>query len=115
MLVLIVLIFFARPIASRESVRDLLLLADVRGYATAPVLARDSDDRSAQFYAYDRVVYKPDGEVLTFDQISVDDARKRGGKFVVLIPLEHVDNFRNSPGIEVIGDNGRTAVLGWKP
>jgi len=114
-LVLIALIFFAGPIASRESARDLLLLADARGYAGAPVLARDSDDRSAQFYAYDRVLYKPDGEVLTFDQISVDGARKRGAKFVVLIPLEHVENFRNSPGIEVIGDNGRTAVLGWKP
>ena len=114
-LVLIALIFFARPIANRESVRDLLLLADARGYSTAPVLARDSDDRSAQFYAYDRVVYKPDGEVMTFDQISVDEARKRGGKFVVLISVEYVDNFRNSPGIEVIGDNGRTAVLGWQP
>ena len=113
--VLIALIFFARPIASRESARDLLMLADARGYAGAPVLARDSDDRSAQFYAYDRVVYKPDGEVLTFDQISVDEARKRGGKFVVLIPLEHVENFRNSRGIEVIGDNGRTAVFGWRP
>ena len=114
-LVLIALIFFAGPVANRESARDLLLLADARGYAGAPVLARDSDDRSAQFYAYDRVVYKPDGEVLTFDQISVDEARRRGGKFVVLIPLEHVENFRSSPGIEVIGDNGRTAILGWKP
>ena len=95
--------------------KDLLLLADARGYAGAPVLARDSDDRSAEFYAYDRVVYKPDGEVLTFDEISVDEARARGGKFVVLIPVEYVENFRGTAGIEIIGDNGRTAVLGWKP
>ena len=114
-LVVIALIFFARPIANRESVRDLLLLADQRGYAGAPVLARGSDDRSAEFYAYDRVVYDADGEPVTFDQVSLDEARARGGKFVVFIPLEHVENFRGSTGIEVIGDNGRTAVLGWKP
>lgn len=114
-LVLIALLFFARPIANRESAKDLLLLADARGYAGAPVLARDSDDRSAEFYAYDRVVYKPDGEVMTFDKMSIDEARARGGKFVVLIPIEYVEDFRGTPQIEIIGDNGRTAVLGWKP
>jgi 4-amino-4-deoxy-L-arabinose transferase-like glycosyltransferase len=113
--VLIVLQFFAAPYARRESVRDLLLLADARGYAGASVLAQRSDDRSAQFYAFDRVVYGANGEVVTFDEMSVDDARARGGKFVVLIPLEHVENFRGVPTIEVLGDNGRTAVLGWKP
>ena len=114
-LVLVALIFFARPIAQRESVRDLLLLADQRGYANVPVLARDSDDRSPQFYAYDRVVYKADGEVMTFDEISVDEARARGGKFLVFIPVEYVEHFRGKQGIEIIGDNGRTAMLGWKP
>ena len=114
-LVLIALLFFARPVANRESVKDLLVLADARGYAGAPVLARDSDDRSAQFYAYERVVYRPDGDVMTFDEMSVDEARARGGKFVVFIPIEYVENFRGTAGIEVIGDNGRTAVLGWKP
>jgi hypothetical protein len=34
---------------------------------------------------------------------------------VVLIPFEYVENFRGARGIEVIGDNGRTAILGWKP
>ena len=114
-LVFAALIFFAQPIAQRESVRDLLVLANGRGYANAPVLARDSDDRSAQFYAYGRVVYKADGEVMTFDEMSVDEARARGGKFLVLIPLEYADDFKGNPGIEVIGDNGRTAMLGWKP
>jgi 4-amino-4-deoxy-L-arabinose transferase-like glycosyltransferase len=114
-LVLIALLFFARPMGNRESTKDLLLLADARGYAGAPVLARDSDDRSAEFYAYDRVLYNSHGEPLTFDKMSVDDARARGGKFVVLIPIEYVEDFRGTPGIEIIGDNGRTALLGWKP
>ena len=114
-LVLIALTFFAGPYAHRESVRDLLALGDARGYANAPVIALKSDDRSAQFYAYDRVVYNSQGEVVTFDEISVDEARARGGKFLVLIPREYVENYRTSSGIEVIGDNGRTAILGWKP
>jgi 4-amino-4-deoxy-L-arabinose transferase-like glycosyltransferase len=114
-LVVIVLNFGAMRYANRESVRDLLLMADARGYAGAPVLAQKSDDRSAEFYAYGRIVYGRDGEPVTFDEISVDEAREMGGKIVVMIPVEYVANVRNVPTIEVIGDNGKTAVLGWKP
>jgi 4-amino-4-deoxy-L-arabinose transferase-like glycosyltransferase len=114
-LVVIVLSFGAMRYANRESVRDLLLLADARGYANAPVLAQRSDDRSAEFYAYGRVVYKRDGEPLTFDEITVDEARARSSKFVVMIPIEYVNNIRGVKTIEVIGDNGKTAVLGWTP
>ena len=113
-LVLIALAFAGRY-ANRESVRDLLLLADARGYANAPVLAQRSDDRSAEFYAYGRVVYNAQGEPVTFDEISASEAHARGGRFVVFIPVEYVENFRGSPRIEVIGDNGHTAVLGWNP
>ena len=114
-LVVIVLNFGAMRYAGRESVRDLLLLVDAHGYAGAPVLAQRSDDRSAEFYASGRVVYARDGEPLTFDQISVDEARARGGKFVVMIPIEYLDNVRGVKTIEIIGDNGKTAVLGWTP
>jgi 4-amino-4-deoxy-L-arabinose transferase-like glycosyltransferase len=114
-LVVIVLNAGAMRYASRESVRDLLLLADARGFANAPVLAQRSDDRSAEFYAYDRVVYGPNGEPITFDEITVDEARARGGKFVVMIPVEYLDNVRGVKTIEILGDNGKTAVLGWTP
>jgi len=114
-LVLIVLNFAAAPYANRESVRDLLTLADARGYANAPVLAQRSDDRSAEFYAHGRVVYGANGEPVTFDEVSVDQARAWGGKFVVFIPVEHVENFRGAHGVEIIGDNGKTTVFGWQP
>jgi len=114
--VLVVLNFFAAPFARPESVRDLLVLADKRGYGNAPVIARRGDDRSAEFYAYGRVVYGPNGEPLTFDEISVDEARARGWKFVVVfIPVEYAEHFRGAPALEILGDNGKTAVLGWKP
>lgn len=114
-LVVIVLNFGALRYARPESARDLLLMADARGYANAPVLAQRSDDRSAEFYAYDRVIYGSNGEPITFDEISVDEARARGGKFVVMIPVEYLDNVRGVKTIEVLGNNGKTAVLGWKP
>jgi 4-amino-4-deoxy-L-arabinose transferase-like glycosyltransferase len=114
-LVVIVVNFFAAAFARRESVKDLLALADARGYANSPVIAQRGDDRSAEFYASGRVIYRADGEVLTFDEISVDDARARGGKFVVFIPVQYVENYRGAPRIEMIGDNGHTAVLGWQP
>ena len=114
-LVALVLICVAPQVAQRESVRDLLRLAASRGYANAPVLAQRSDDRSAQFYAYDRVIYNSAGEVITFDEVSLEQARALGGRLLVLIPVRHVEEFRGAPGIEIIGDNGRLAVLGWTP
>ncbi len=114
-LVIIVLNWFAAPFARRESVKDLLALADARGYTNALVLAQRGDDRSAEFYAYGRVIYHADGEVMTFDEISVDEARARGAKFVVFIPLKDLDSVRGAQRIEIIGHNGHTAVLGWQP
>ena len=110
----IVVLSLGEPYARRESVRDLLLLADARGYANSPVLAQRGDDRTAEFYAHDRIIYV-DGKVLTFDEISLEGARELSSSFVVFIPLEYLEDFRGSPKIEVIGDNGKTAVLGWKP
>ncbi|HKR13213.1 MAG TPA: glycosyltransferase family 39 protein [Pyrinomonadaceae bacterium] len=112
-LVAIIITCAAPAVAQRESVRELLKLADSRGYANVPVLAQRSDDRSAQFYAHDRVVYNEEGEVVTFDEVTVDRARALGGKLVVFISVDYVDEYKDWAGIEVLGDNGRTAVLGW--
>ena len=79
------------------------------------MLAQRSDDRSAQFYAHDRVVYNNEGEVVTVDEVTLERARQLGGKLLALIPVRDVDYFRKTPGIEVLGDNGRTAILGWQP
>ena len=114
-LVMLVAICAAPPVARRESVKDLLELADARGYGNAPVLAQRSDDRTAQFYAADRVVYNAEGEPVTFDEVSLHEARKIGDRILVFISVEYVDQFRGAPTIEVLGDNGRVAALGWKP
>ena len=113
--VLVVLACAAPFVAQRESVKELLQLADARGYANAPVLAQRSDDRTAQFYAHDRVVYNADGEPVTFDEITLEQARALGPRLVVFIQAEYMDQFRGAPNLEILGDNGRVAVLGWRP
>ncbi|HEX5833459.1 MAG TPA: glycosyltransferase family 39 protein [Pyrinomonadaceae bacterium] len=114
-LVMIVSICAAPPVGRRESVRDLLQLAAEHGYGNAPVLAQRSDDRSAQFYAHDRVVYNADGEPMTFDEVTLEQARTFGKQIVVFISLEYADQIKGSPSFEFLGDNGRLAVFGWKP
>jgi 4-amino-4-deoxy-L-arabinose transferase-like glycosyltransferase len=114
-LTLIVVLKCAAPVfANRDSVRDLLRLGDERGYAGLPVLAQRGDDRSTEFYASGRVVYRPDGEILPIDEVSIDQARKLG-KMLVFVRNEHLDYFRRVPGMEFIGDNGRMGLLGWTP
>lgn len=114
-LVMAVSICAAPPVGQRESVRDLLQIADARGYGDAPVLAQRSDDRSAQFYAHDRVVYKADGEPMTFDEVTLEQARTLGKQIVIFIPLEYAEQVKGSPSFEFLADNGRLAVFGWKP
>ncbi|HEV2836147.1 MAG TPA: glycosyltransferase family 39 protein [Pyrinomonadaceae bacterium] len=113
--VAVVLIFAAPRFAQRESVKDLLLLADARGYVNAPVLAQRGDDRSAQFYAHDRVIYNAEGEPVTFDEVTLNQARALGSRVVVLIPAEYANDLKGAPGFEIIGDNGHIAIFGWTP
>jgi len=100
--------------ARRESVRDLLRAADERGYASLPILAQRGDDRSTEFYASGRVIYRDDGEILPIDEVTIDQARKLG-PMLVLVSTEHLDYFRHVPGMELLGDNGRVALLAWTP
>jgi 4-amino-4-deoxy-L-arabinose transferase-like glycosyltransferase len=111
--VAIVLNCAALPISRRESSRDLLLLADAHGYSNLPVLALRGDDRTAEFYASGRVIYGADGEVVPFDEASkiVAEARKRNQKLLAFVPVGDLNLFKGKPGIEVIGDNGKHALL----
>lgn len=113
-------------LAQRESVRDLLNLADAHGYAQAPVFARPGGDRTAEFYASGRVVYGADGELLSLDNVSqiLAEAQKHSGPILVLAPLESlqeivsmqktvVDKFGNGTfvRVEVLGNNARLALV----
>lgn len=97
----------------RESTRDLLLLADARGYSKLQVLALPGNDRSAEFYASGRVIYGANGEVTpVYDAPDiVAGARERNEKLLAFISLEDLDLYRGKTGVEIIGDNGKLALV----
>jgi hypothetical protein len=47
--------------------------------------------------------------------VTLEQARAFGPRILVLIPVQYVDDFRGAANIEIIGDNGHTALLGWTP
>jgi 4-amino-4-deoxy-L-arabinose transferase-like glycosyltransferase len=99
----------------RESVRDLLRLADARGYANAPVLNLYTVERSAEFYAAGRLVYDDAGEPRMFDgtNLVTDFADERRAPVLVIIPTEHAGQLRamGAARAELIGDNGVNSLF----
>jgi hypothetical protein len=89
------------------------MLADARGYSEAPVLALRGDDRSAEFYASGRVLYNPDGQPTTVDEVPlmIAEVRERGERLLAFISAEDIEQFSGHPGIEIIGDNGKQALI----
>jgi 4-amino-4-deoxy-L-arabinose transferase-like glycosyltransferase len=102
--------------ATRESMRDLIQLANARGYGSAPVYALHQIDRSAEFYAAGRVVYAADGEPVRFESALdiLEAARKNRAPVLVMVPNEYLYQLRGlqSAQIDVIGNNGRLALVG---
>jgi 4-amino-4-deoxy-L-arabinose transferase-like glycosyltransferase len=100
----------ADRIAPGESVRDLLRMAEARGYSTTPVFYMLTDDRTGEFYAGGRLGYRADGEPLRFDGANeaADAARERGGTALVFVPTKWENQLTDYPPVEteVIGSNG---------
>jgi 4-amino-4-deoxy-L-arabinose transferase-like glycosyltransferase len=102
-------------VARRESVRDLLKLADARGYASAPVLDLYTVERSAEFYAAGRLVYDDAGEPRMFDgtNLVTDFADERREPVLVVVPVEDAGQLTamGAARAELIGDNGVHALF----
>ena len=106
----------ASSFATRESLRDLIQVANARGYGSAPVYALHQIDRSAEFYSAGRVVYAADGEPVRFEGALdvLEAARKNRSPILVTVPVEYIYQLTELPSarIEVIGNNGKLALVG---
>ncbi|MEP6635967.1 MAG: glycosyltransferase family 39 protein [Acidobacteriota bacterium] len=106
-------------LADKESSRDLIQTANARGYGSAPIYGLTDIDRSAEFYAAGRVVYGSDGEPVRFDDASaaLRTVAQSGQPLLVFVPLEYQDQLikLKAAGAEVIGDNGRKALVAVRP
>jgi hypothetical protein len=117
--VLTVLLCVANVHADRDSSKRLLQLADARGYSHTLIYGLKLDDRSPEFYAAGRVIYMPDGEPYIYEgppQL-VNEVRRRGGPLLSFVPLEGVGELSSAHAAktEVIGDNGRVALVVVSP
>jgi 4-amino-4-deoxy-L-arabinose transferase-like glycosyltransferase len=105
----------ADGVGHRESVRDLIQLADLRGYAAAPIFMLSRIERTAEFYASGRVAYGPEGEPIKFDNGSevARQAQASRTPILVLVPLGSLSLLDGIQGVRatVIGDNGRVAIV----
>ena len=104
----------ALQVARRESVRDLLLLADQQGYAGVPVFAREGSERTAEFYAAGRVVYDDVGEPVVIEnaQEMLAEVSRRNVRILVFVPLDQVEVLSRLPSVDLIGENGTVALIG---
>jgi hypothetical protein len=97
-------------ISRRESVRDLVRMAEARGYTTTPVFYMLTDDRTGEFYAGGRLGYKADGEPFRFDDAgeAAEAARQRGGTALVFVPTKWANQLTEYRAVEteIIGSNG---------
>ena len=100
--------------ARRESVRDLLKLAEARGYGSARVLNLHTVERTAEFYAAGRIDYDARGEPVKLEGVNQveDQIKVRGGPALVLVPVEHDWQLDEYPPLraERLGDNNSVAV-----
>jgi 4-amino-4-deoxy-L-arabinose transferase-like glycosyltransferase len=102
-------------ITRRESVRELMRLASVRGYADAPVVNLYDVERSSEYYAAGRLVYDESGEPMSFDGVNpvAEYARARGTTVLVIVHAGHAAQLLKWSPIpaEMIGDNSANALV----
>ncbi|MDX6576162.1 MAG: hypothetical protein QOE96_2115 [Blastocatellia bacterium] len=106
----------AAPVLARpESVRDVLALAAARGYGATPVVQLHTIERTAEFYAADRMTYESNGEPVKLEGVAqvADAARRNGGLVLCFVPKEYEAQLTDYPNIqaEVIADNGRVSLV----
>jgi 4-amino-4-deoxy-L-arabinose transferase-like glycosyltransferase len=106
----------AVPVLARpESVRDLLAAASARGYGSARVVQLHTVERTAEFYAAERMTYLPDGEPVKLEGVAqvVDAARHSDGLVLCFVPKEYETHLTTNPDIQtqVIADNGRVSLV----
>ena len=105
----------APAVAARESSKQLLQLADARGYSQTVVYGLQRSDRTPEFYAAGRIVYGPDGEPIMYEgpyQV-IEESRRRQEPILVFVPLEELSWLTQmAPAqTDVIGNNGRYAIV----
>ena len=80
----------AAVLGRRDSVRDLLAVAQQRGYGATPIVQLFNIQRTAEFYGAGRLTYRPDGEPKMLESAGevADAARRTGGTVLCIVPVQ---------------------------
>jgi hypothetical protein len=109
----------APTFAERESSSRLLQLADARGYSQTLVYGMQRSDRTPEFYAAGRVIYGADGEPIMYEKPGdvIEECRRRNEVLLTFVAIEEVKQLTETPSVqtEVIGNNGRFAIVAVRP
>lgn len=105
----------AEGIASRQSVRDLIVKSNQEGYSSAPVVMFGRVERSSEFYAARRVIYAPDGDPLKVENPEevITQVRNANGPLLLIVPLGSLPRLERIPEIQtrLLADNGRNGIV----
>ncbi|HEX6187658.1 MAG TPA: glycosyltransferase family 39 protein [Pyrinomonadaceae bacterium] len=109
----------ARALANRESVRELMRMAEARGHGGAPVFYFLCDDRTAEFYAGGRLAYQPNGEPIRFEgaQELPPAIRAKGHAALVLVETRWEKQLTDYSGVETekVDSNGWVTLFVVRP
>lgn len=110
-----VLLCWAPQIVEHQTAKHLLQIADQRGYSQTLIYGLQRDDRTPEFYAGGRVIYGPDQEPIMFESQApaIAESLRREEPLLVFVPLSELASLiaESADYIEVIGDNGRIALI----
>ena len=106
-------------LAKGESTKQLLELAYARGYSQVTVYGIQRNDRTPEFYAAGHIAYDADGEATKYEGVGqvVAESQLRQATVLAFVPLRDVGQFTqlSSVRVDVVGNNGRVALLAVGP
>ena len=113
--ILVTLLLIAPRLVDRQSMKRPLEEARNLGYGAAPIVEMHTIERTTEFYAADRLIRAPDGEVLKLEGIPplIGLLGERNTPLLVVVPVSLSFQLTTSPVLtsQEIADNGSFALI----
>jgi 4-amino-4-deoxy-L-arabinose transferase-like glycosyltransferase len=114
--IILLLVHAVAPlVAGNHTARDLIQIANERGFRLAPIIHFHTIEHTAEFYAEGRTLRDENEEPLKFDgRCEIETAIQRiGGTILVFTLAKHLPELTENPTLEtnVIGERGEIALV----
>ncbi len=115
--VIVGLQFFSARLTAPETVKNLILTADAKGFGDQKIVNLYTVSHNLEFYAPGRLIRETDGKLKRYDDFSVlikDMKGEFGGKILVVVPQKDAPNLIENGGmakVEILAENGESAIV----